>query len=271
MRELKFHFLDVGHGDTTIIEIPMGKEDKIFGVVDCVKFEDKVKKYLEDFGAEKLAFVVATHPHDDHIDGIVNLLEAYVGKVGEFWDSGYLYGSPTYMGLLSYLDKHDEITGVLIDSGNIVRFGKTRLSVLAPPDRLLMDSNEQNNINNASIVIRVEYGESKILLSGDAQFGSWAHMRINHPEMLKAHVLKVAHHGSKHGNFLEALELVSPIKAVISAGSGNPQLFPHKYALETLREVQKKYKTAEIYNTADVGNVVMSCKGSWHFSVETES
>ena len=267
MRELKVHILDVGHGDTIILEIPIGEKEKIFGVVDCIKFKDKVKKYLDDLGVKKLAFVVATHPHEDHIDGILELLKAYEGKVGEFWDSGYPHTSDTYKNLLIYLNQHNEIITEFIDSGSITRFGKTKLNVLAPPDRLLLDVKEAANINNASIVIRVEYGDSKILLSGDAQFGSWAHMRINHWDALRAQALKVSHHGSKHGNFLEALEIVNPIYAVISAGTRDLEKFPHELTTESLLEVTTKSK---IYNTKEAGNIIITSKGTTRLKIETE-
>jgi len=267
VRNLKVHILDVGHGDTIIIEMPIGKKDKIFGVIDCIKFEEKIKRYLEDLGAKRLAFVVATHPHEDHIGGIQKLLQAYKDNVGEFWDSGYLHTSGTYKDLLMYLSEHDEIITEFIDSGNTVRFGKTKLNVLSPPDRLLSDSRVATNINNASIVIRIEYGDSKILLSGDAQFGNWAHMRINHWDALRAQALKVAHHGSKHGNFLEALEIVRPIYAIVSAGTRDPQKFPHKSTIESLSEVTSKQK---IYNTANVGNIIITSSGTSRLKVETE-
>ena len=139
--------------------------------------------------------------------------------------------------------------------------------MLSPPDRLLEDSRVATNINNASIVIRIEYGNSRILLSGDAQFGGWAHMRLNHWDALRAEALKVSHHGSKHGNFLEALELVRPTYAIISAGTRDPQKFPHKSTLEALWEVTSKKK---IYNTADVGNVIITSKGTRRLKVKTE-
>jgi competence protein ComEC len=92
-------------------------------------------------------------------------------------------------------------------------------------------------------------------------------MRINHWDNLRAQALKVAHHGSKHGNFLEALEIVRPIYAIISAGTRDPQKFPHEFTVESLLEVTSKQK---IYNTADVGNVIIKSKGTSRLEIETE-
>jgi competence protein ComEC len=268
MRPLKIHVLDVGHGDTIILEMPKGANETIFGVVDCVKYDSVVKQYLDKLGAKHLAFVVATHPHDDHISGIEALLRAYQGKVGEFWDSGFIHYSDTYLDLLTYVEGRDDLIVEFIDSGSITRFGKVKLNVLAPPDRLLIDAGKATNVNNASIVIRVEYGKSKILLSGDAQFGSWSHMRINHKDELRAQALKVAHHGSKHGNFLEALEIVNPNYAIISAGNRDLEKFPHKSTIEALKEVVP-YKT-RIYNTKELGHVIITSTGTTRLSVDWE-
>ena len=194
MRQLRVHILDVGHGDTIIVEIPIGNKGNIFGVIDCIQFEAKVKKYLEDLEVQELAFVCATHPHDDHIEGIQQLLETYNGNVREYWESGKEHVSQVYTNLLKYLScqddaplfylsDHDDIltpTIELIKSGTVVKYGQAKLHLLSPPSRLFRDSKvEAHNINNASIVIKIEYGDSKILLAGDAQFGGWAHMRVN--------------------------------------------------------------------------------------------
>ena len=273
MRELRVHILDVGHGDTIILEMPIGDTDKAYGVIDCIQFEDKTKQYLEDLGVEKLAFVCANHPHSDHVDGIQQLLETYNGKIGEFWDSGkehasienlLLYLDADEYAETYYLESYEDIIPPpveIIRSGTIIKYGKVRLHILSPPSKLLLDSKtEAHNINNASIVIKIEYGDAKILLAGDAQFGNWSHMRINHRDKLRAHVLKVSHHGSKHGNFLEALEIVDPNYAVISAGTRDLSDFPHEITKEALQHIFKMKKTKmdfedRFFITKDKGNI----------------
>lgn len=286
MRHLKIHVLDVGHGDTIILEIPIGKKDKIFGVIDCIKFEEKTKPYLESLGVKELAFVCVTHPHDDHVGGIQQLLETYNGKVGELWVSGKEH--QTMDNLLRYLDcdeetetyylkKYEDIVPVTVEtikSGTILKYGKVKLHILSPPSKLLTDSKtEAYNINNASIVIKIEYGESKILLAGDAQFGNWAHTRINHAEKIRAQVLKASHHGSKHGNFLEVLEIISPNYVIVSAGSRKPTDFPHQFTKDAIKHIfeDKNLKFDErFFVTRDRGNIIVRCTGSNKPKIEPE-
>lgn len=126
MRDMKVHVLDVGHGDTIILEMPIGDTDTAYGVIDCVEFEDVTGPYLEKLKVDKLAFVCGTHPHDDHIRDIKKLLEAYEGKVGEYWDSGKEHTLPEYLELVEYLDTKN-IQTEFVRSGNMIRFGKTKL------------------------------------------------------------------------------------------------------------------------------------------------
>ncbi len=273
MRQLKVHVLDVGHGDTIIIEMPIGRRDKAFGVVDCIKWEEKTRQYLEDLKVEELEFVCGTHPHEDHVGDILKLLQAYEGNVGEYWDSGKEHTLPEYIDILEYLYEKN-IQTKLIKSGNMVSFGDTKLHILAPPARLFLDSKHESfNINNASIVIQIEYGNSRIMLSGDSQFANWAHMRVAHRDHLKTHALKISHHGSKHGNFLEVLEVIEPTYAIISAGTRDLNKFPHRSTIESLEEIFRTRglpPEERILNTKDVGNIVIKSTGSKTLKVETE-
>jgi competence protein ComEC len=268
MREMKIHVLDVGHGDTIILEMPIGEKDYAYGLIDCVKFEDVTGPYLKELKVEKLEFVCGTHPHDDHVGGIKKVLEAYEGKVGEYWDSGKEHTLPEYLELAEYLDKKAMQTE-FVRSGNMVRFGKTRLHILSPPTKLFLDcETESHNINNASIVILVEYGQSRIILSGDAQFASWAHIRVTHRDFLKAQALKVSHHGSVHGNFLECLEVIDPKYAIISAGTRDLTKFPHKNTIDALHEIGMD--SGKIFITRDVGDIVITSTGSRQLKIATE-
>ena len=132
MRQLKVHVLDVGHGDSIILEMPMGDREKAFGVIDCIKFDDITRPYLEELNVQELAFVCGTHPHEDHILEIQKLLETYEGKVGEYWDSGKEHTLQEYLDLIDYVDEKN-IQTEFVRSGSSIRFGRTRLHILAPP------------------------------------------------------------------------------------------------------------------------------------------
>lgn len=260
------HILDVGHGDTIILEMPVKDREKAYGVIDCIEFDDVTLPYLEELGVEELAFVCSTHPHLDHIRDIQKLLEHYEDKVGEYWDSGKEHTIDEYVDLADYLWDND-IQTEFVRSGSRVRFGKTNLHILSPPRKLFLDEKETYNINNASIVILVEHGRSKILLSGDAQFASWANVRVNHRDVLKAHALKLSHHGSKHGNFLECFEVVKPNYAIISAGTRDLDKFPHQSTMEALHEVMDPNR---IFITRDCGDIIITSTGSRTLRITTE-
>ena len=265
MRPMRVHILDVGHGDTIILEMPIGQNEKAFGVIDCIQFDEITKPYLDELKVEKLEFVCNTHPHLDHMEDIQKLLEAYEGKVGEYWDSGLDTTLEEQLELYEYLDKISLQTE-FVRSGTVIRFGETWLHILAPPKELDLDENVENfNVNNSSIVILVEYGKSKILLSGDAQFASWAHIRTTHKDILKAHAVKISHHGSKHGNFLECLKVLQPNYAIISAGKNDLKNFPHKYTMDALKELMDE---KHIFITRDAGDVVIKSTGSTKIKIE---
>ncbi len=263
--------MDVGQGDTIIVEMPLGAGKKAFGVVDCIRFDDVTYPYLQKLGVEELAFVCGTHPHADHIGDIQKLLEVYRGKVGEYWGSGY---KPEYEGayqtnLIQYL-KHYQIKKVIVRSGTQVHFGETVLHILNPPPNLSRDSTDPKfNNNNASIVISVQYGLSKVLLTGDANFGCWAHIWVTHKNLMKAQAVKISHHGSIHGNFLECLEYIDPGYAIISVGANNVYNFPAKSTMEFLLEKILK-DPSRLFITRDHGHVVITSNGSKKLRITTE-
>ena len=263
--------MDVGQGDTIIIEMPMGPEKKAFGVIDCIRFDDVTLPYLQELDVEELAFVCGTHPHADHVEDIPKLVETYEGKVGEYWDSGYKpeYEARYQEDLIQYLEK-TLIKKVVVRSGTQFHFGNTILHVLNPPPNLSRDSKDPKlNNNNASIVISVQYGLSKILLTGDANFGCWAHIWVTHKDLMKAQAVKISHHGSIHGNFLECLEYIDPRYAIISVGANNVYNFPAKSTMEFLLEKIIKDPN-RIFTTQDHGHIVITSDGSQKLKVTTE-
>jgi beta-lactamase superfamily II metal-dependent hydrolase len=292
--ELVIHVLNVGRADTIIIELPADSNGmRSYGVVDCYDC-DKLVSYLDRLrerrtGHQGLEFLCATHPHGDHILGIPKLLSLPRFRPAEFWDSGFRHSSQTYIRILQALHQND-IQLVRVSSGMERYFDRVRITALAPSVMLRNTYGTFGvDVNNASVVLRIELhrescvlsesiryksGEgpealrkassSTVILSGDAEFDSWAHINEEFPmrkatdehdplvkkmlNMLNCSVLKVAHHGSMHSIPLEVLERMNPSLAIISteqkegttdAGKTTQytrNLFPHPSTVSALRE-----------------------------------
>ena len=211
--DLVFHFLNVGFGDCILIEFPADKNGiRTYGAVDCLD-SGKMKKYIDSLqdlrpGDKKLRFICATHPHQDHVKGISNLLTDPRYAPLEFWDSGFRHKSLTYMKILEDV----VATGlkmVRVSSGMEWYFGRVQVTALSPSIRLRNRYSTYGvDINNASIVLRFEHhkddyvlqqsleykGESSVLeernasqavviLAGDAEYDSWSHITEEYPRL----------------------------------------------------------------------------------------
>ena len=211
-QDLVIHMLNVGFGDNIIIGFPEQNGRRQYAVVDCRK-SDKTKKYLDKLEPNpakrsRLAFVCATHPHQDHISGIKPLLEDGTYRPWEFWDSGFRHNSLTYKGILEAIQASD-IQMLRVSSGLEQYFGQVRVSVLSPSVALRNRYNTYGvDMNNASVVLRLEHydqdvllarsreftdknmsevertaGESVVVLAGDAEFDSWAQITQEYPRV----------------------------------------------------------------------------------------
>lgn len=274
MAVLRTHILDVGHGDTIILELPNDAGEKVIVVIDCCDSQ-ATQTYLagKDITPNRVPLVIATHPHEDHIGGLQDLLKTWKDagiEVEMFWDSGYEHTSKLYEDLTDYLENNEDIITWYPRTGMSGVFGNVEVRVLAPPDPLL--SGSASDCNNASIVLLVKYKRAKLLFTGDAQFANWAQISVNQQEWMGAQVLKVAHHGSKHGSFLEVLEEVDPKHAIITGEDSltDPEAyFPHPITLEALKEL-KELKEEEIYCTSRDKNIVIESKGNGTHDIKTD-
>lgn len=313
--DMVFHFLNVGFGDNTIIELPPDfRGERMLGVVDCCdgpktfNYIESLRNIRKQDGIDvgKVAFLCATHPHKDHIQGIKFLMEKPSTKPLEFLDSGFRHQSITYQKILrTVIDK--KINMRRVSSGMEWYFGKLRITALAPAVHLRNRYATYGiDMNNASIVLRFEHckenvvtteslryegvrdpiaeekaGENVVILSGDAEFDSWAYITQEYPSVertgkhnplvkkmmnhLNCWAIKVAHHGSMHSTPLDVYERMSPSLAIVSTkqkhsgknvpwGRLNRDLFPHPIAKWALEESKTIILTTDgSYETAKGG------------------
>ena len=229
--ELKVHFLDVGQGDSILIQAPNGKNMLVDGGTKASG--SKVVSFLKEKGVKKLDYVVATHPDADHIGGLITVLNAF--PVANFIDSGKVHTSQTYFDLLT-----------LIDSKNI------KFTVPKELDQLALDPNmiirvlhvDENagDTNDASIVLKVAYNKVSFLLMGDADTAIEDYIKSKYD--VKATVLKNGHHGSNTSSSAAFISNVKPSVAILSYGKTNSYGHPNVAVESRLRNVgAKTYKT----------------------------
>lgn len=264
MSPLRTHILDVGRGDSIIIELPSKNSERVIGIIDCYIYE-KTKQYLENNGIQpdRVQFVVATHPHRDHVLGIKKLLNMFKTngvQIQLFLDSGYENNPiPSYIDLTKYLlDNSDSIVTSYVRTGSVFDLGKVKLRVLSPPEPLVKGT--RSDCNNSSIVISLRYGRAKLFFAADAELPNWANICVNQRHWMRAQVLKVSHHGSKWGTFFEALDTIKPRYAIISGENSLSDLeggFPHPLIKRALEEVK-----TNIYCTHDHGDIQISSQAN---------
>ncbi len=240
-QELIVHFIDVGQGDSTFIELPNGETM----LIDAGEREygDSVVAYIFNQGYDTLDYVVATHPHTDHIGGMVDVLNAFPTK--NFYMTSYVNPTQTFDDMLTAVENngaavHEVMAGtVILDEPELL------VEVVAP--KVLADDS-----NNNSVVIKLTYGENKFLFTGDAEKdeedGIWTN--------IKCDVLKVGHHGSDTSSTKNFLKKVEPTYAVISCGLYNSYGHPDEAVLKRLYD-----RNINVYRTDIQGTIVFRSDG----------
>lgn len=209
---------------------------------------EKVLPLLDSLGADSLDGIVATHPHSDHIGGLIGVLENI--PVAVVWDSGYEHSSLTYEDYLEavYINGSDFI---IPRRGDILDWDDELLvECLHPVDPLGSD------INNSSIVLRITFENVTFLFTGDLQSEGELDI-IGTVGDVTADVLKVGHHGSYTSTSTEWLSAVNPSYAAIEVGYGNPYGHPHDEVIQRLDTWG-----AAVYRTDQDGTFIISTDGS---------
>lgn len=240
--DMRVHFIDVGQGDSILIESPNGKTMLVDGGVKGAG--QQVVSYLKELGVSKLDIVVATHPDADHIGGLIPVLNSMT--IEQFYDSGKVHTSQTFEEMLTLIDEKNIPYDVPTPGDNIKFDEDVTVKVL--------NANEQASDNNdASIVLKIVYGNVSFLLTGDAGIALEKEMMQYD---VSATVLKAGHHGSNTSSSEDFIRAVKPEVTILSYGKDNKYGHPHAEVVDRLQEIGSK-----IYATADIGTITVTTDG----------
>jgi competence protein ComEC len=251
-------FLDVGQGDSIIIRSPAGRSLLIDGGGGAGNAADMgetgrwvVIPALYRAGIRRIDGMIATHPHDDHIGGLPEVIEEM--PVGMILDSGQYHPTPSYERFLEEAKKH-QVRIIEARAGQVFNLGAGVRAEVLHPDAALLEGTEED-LNNNSVVLRLTFGDFSFLFTGDLQEEGEDFLLAGAPE-IESTVLKAAHHGSLDSTSARFLSEVSPQWVVISAGRGNPFGHPHGQTLERLHKMNVR-----LFRTDEAGTIEMISDG----------
>ena len=221
-RDLEIVFLDVGQGDAAFVRFPNGKTMIVDGGERSAYFdcgEQILLPFLRYMGVRRVDVVVASHSHNDHIGGLVTLLEQM--EVGHFLDSGQGYDSWTARRLQELIAERGVRYHRVAAGDSLVGLGGVAGLVLHPnADFVDADGNIPFGLNNGSVVFSLQHGAVRVLFTGDVEQETDPVILAWGPR-LQSRLLKVAHHGSRTSSQPLFIEAVAPAVAVMSLGEGN--------------------------------------------------
>jgi competence protein ComEC len=239
------HFLDIGKADSILIKI----DDKAV-LIDAGTIENAkdIINYLKKQDVTKLDYAVATHCDKDHVGGMSDILRKFQTDVLVMSSRGK--NTKPYQSMMETAVKL-KVTRFIPKVKTVFYVGNVKFSVLAPGDEAMAAGTD----NESSIVLMMQYGETKFLFMGDA-------MEVSENEMLQkgydlqADVIKVGHHGSKRCSSEKFLYTVNPAVAVITCDEGDGTSLPEKETLEVISE-----QHILLYRTDKDGTIVMTTDG----------
>ncbi len=243
--DLKVHYIDVGQGDSILVQTPGGK----VMLIDAGKKEDgdKVVNYIKSQGIQKIDILVNTNPADDHIGGLTQVVNSF--EVTRAYIPRKYVSSPAQTDFLNAVDAKKVKLNQILSISDLGIDPLVGIQVLAP------SSYNYTELGDYSAVIKLNYGDNSFLFTGDAQSASEKEM-LSKDYSLESTVLKVSCHGAGTATTPDFLKAVSPKYAVISVGKGNSLGNPAKETLDKLSSAN-----VQIYRTDEMGTIVATTDG----------
>lgn len=246
--KMQVDFIDVGQGDCTLITtadtvilIDGGEVGKAQTVIN----------FLRNKNIDKIDCCIATHPHSDHIGSLSKVFDEFtiVDVIMPDVPESIIPTTTTYEKFLESLSRNAENV-IPAESGDVHNYGDLKIEILAPVG-------VYDDLNNMSVVSRVTYGNTSVMITGDAETVSENDMIKKADSDFYADILKVGHHGSKTSSGDKWLQAVSPKFAVISCGTDNDYGHPHKQLVNRLEKYEIEY-----YRTDLVGDIAFESDGN---------
>lgn len=238
------HVLDVGQGLSVLIE--SNGHYMLYDGGDSDK-SSYVVSYLQQEGVPSLDYVVASHYDSDHLNGVVGALNAF--PVSNVWGPNYTTDTRVFESFNSVVSQKG-LSRVQPAIGSQIQLGDATIQVLAP------SGTDYSDVNNYSIAVRVQDGNTSFLITGDAEAESEAQM-IASGLTLDSDVYVMGHHGSGTSTSWDLLQAATPEYAVLSCGAGNSYGHPHVESMEKLQAME-----IQLLRTDKQGNIVASTDGT---------
>lgn len=248
-QEMEIHFIDVGQGDSILIQTPQGKNILIDG--GPPQAGKKVTAYLKKHHVDKIDLLIATHPDIDHIGGLIQVIKSF--PIDRMIDSGKSHITMTYAKYLNQIRQQN----IPLTTAKLYE----TIEVDDLIDIQILNAYKKGlNTNQSSIVLNVVYDRISVLLMGDVERKQ--EYKLIDMFNIKSDILKIGHHGSKTSTSFEFLKHVNPQLAIITYGKSNKYGHPVDHVIANLNRLG-----INIYSTGVYGDIVIYTDGKGYYII----